>query len=258
MKKIICIVLAAVMCLSLTACGGSGYKSVKTLRDTEYSIGFRNGDSIYYYIEAAIKELNSEGVVGDLSAKWFGKSGAVDFPRGRNALDDISYIPERDFIIGVDLSSYPLCFADGDGYSGFDVELAQAVCEKLGWTLKVQPIESADAYVELNSGNIDCAWGGVTLDEESPDYTIFCTYMSDELVIAGKRNGASSLHGNTLYIGTGELYMELLEENPRLQEKLGQITRVQGDASTLFEYLDSGDCDFIIATASAVKYKNNH
>ena len=163
-KRIICLTLAVIMVFGLCACGGSGkYRVVKTLGTQEYSIGFRNGDSTYHYIDRALKELSYEGAIDELCYKWFGDDSTVSFPKKKNALDDIGYVEPRTFIIGVDLDSFPMCYSNGVEYEASDVELAQKVCDKLGWVLKVQPIHSEDAYVELNSGNIDCAWGGVVL-----------------------------------------------------------------------------------------------
>ena len=70
------------MVLSLCGCGSDGkYKVVKSLGSQEYSIGFRNGDSTYHYIDKAIKERFAyEGVIDELSTQWFGSSRAVDFP----------------------------------------------------------------------------------------------------------------------------------------------------------------------------------
>ena len=155
-KRIICAALALAMVLSLCGCGSDGkYKVVKSLGSQEYSIGFRNGDSTYHYIDKAIKELAYEGVIDELSTQWFGSSRAVSFPSQKDALSELGYIAERTFIIGVDLDSAPMAFTKGEEYVGFDIDLAGKVCEKLGWVLKIQPIHSEDAYVELNSGNID-------------------------------------------------------------------------------------------------------
>ena len=247
------------MCVSLCACGGgTGYKVVKTLADQEYSIGFRNGDSTYHYISGALRELSFDGTVDKLAKKWFGSSSAVSFPSSRDALSEYGYISPRTFIIGVDMGSFPMCCEQGGGYSGFDVELAQAVCEKLGWQLKVQPILSENAYVELNSGNIDCAWGGVVLDSSSRDYTILFTYMSNKLVIAGQKRIGSSLRGKTLYVSPSQSYIDILGQQNNVLDKLGQVTKVRGGTVDFFDYLDNGACDLIVTTSSAVSYYNNN
>lgn len=258
-KRFICCVLALGFILSLGACNSGGkYKMVETMGEQEYSIGFRNGDSTYHYIDKALRELSYDGVVDDLSYKWFGSDNAVDFPSKKDALSELGYVEPRTFIIGVDLASAPFSFTAGSEYVGFDVELAQKVCDKLGWVLKVQPIESEDAYVELNSGNIDCAWGGVVLDKECPDYTILLTYAKSDSVLAGKSSESGSVRDKVLYIGTSDSALALLDENKSVNRKLGQITRVNGGAAEYFAFLDSGDCDLILTTETAVDYYNSH
>lgn len=258
-RRIICLALALITALGLCACGSGGrYNSVKTLGSQKYSIGFRNGDSTYHYIDKALRELSYDGVIDELAMKWFGSSSRVDFPKKKDALSDVGYIAPRTFNIGVDLDSYPMCYVSGTDYDGFDVELARAVCSRLGWELRIQPIHSEDAYIELNSGNIDCAWGGVVLDTKSPDYTILVTYMSTDVVIAGMSGSGSSLRGKTLYMSTSQSALEMLQENESAMNKLGQIVRVQGGATDYFSALNSGECDFIITTEAAVKYNNSH
>ncbi len=258
-KRIISLLLIVCMVLCLCACGGGGkYKAVKTVRSQDYSIGFRNGDSTYHYIDKALRELSYAGTIGDLAAKWFGSKNAVDFPSTKDALAELGYIAPREFIIGVDLDSAPMAIKSGNGYDGFDIELAKAVCDKLGWSLKVQPIHSEKAFVELNSGNIDCAWGGVVLDRESADYTILVTYMSDKLVLAAKGSGSSSIRGKTLYMGTSQCYLDLMQENTGISNKLGQISRIQGGAQDYLAALDNGECDLVMITDSAVDYFNSH
>ena len=69
MKKVFAMALALAMVLSLCGCGSDGkYKVVKSLGSQEYSIGFRNGDSTYHYIDKALKELAYEGVIDEPAA----------------------------------------------------------------------------------------------------------------------------------------------------------------------------------------------
>ena len=165
-KKLICLLLVLALCLSLAGCGKLSYgvNPVMTLASQEYSMAFRNGDSLYYYVVAAIEELNAEGTVSELSHKWLG-SNMVNFGKKADALSAYQAPEPRVFIIGVDENSFPFAYGEGGNYWGFDVELATKVCQKLGWTLQVQVVEKEKVYIELYSGNIDCAWGGLALLE---------------------------------------------------------------------------------------------
>ena len=165
MKKLMALLLVLCIGASLCACGGSSYgvKTVMTLVEQEYSLAFRAGDNTYNYVKAALETMAAEGSVDSLTAKWFGDR-IVTFDKDPEALTNIGMPEPRDFIIGVDINSFPMAYLANGDYWGYDVELATAMCNRLGWTLKIQQIEKEDVYIELSSGNIDCAWGGIALN----------------------------------------------------------------------------------------------
>ena len=61
------------------------------------------------------------------------------------------------FTVGFDAEFPPYGYMDDNGdYTGFDLELAEEVCNRNGWTLVKQPIDWDAKDAELNSGTIDC------------------------------------------------------------------------------------------------------
>lgn len=84
------------------------------------------------------------------------------------------------------------------------------------------------------------AWGGVVLDKESPDYTILETYMSTDVVLAGKGSGSSSVRDKLLYIGTTQSALDTVNASSSVSRKIGQITRINGGAAEYFSALDNG------------------
>lgn len=131
---------------SCAACSKTvgSYRVVKTLGTEQFRIGFRDGDQAAVYVNAALKVLAADGTIHSLALKWFGTDNTT-FDSDANALDALGDIPQRTFIMGLNEERFPMSYADGDGYSGFDVELAQAVCARLGWTLQYQPISNQNA-----------------------------------------------------------------------------------------------------------------
>lgn len=266
MKKIICILLVLGVCIGCCACGGNSYgvKTILTLVEQEYSLAFRNDDDLYTYVTAAIKQLNAEGAVEELARKWFG-SNIVNFEKKAGALDDLDIPAGRNFIIGVDVNSFPVAYVNGGNYWGFDVELAQAVCDRLGWTLQILPIEKENVYVELYSGNIDCAWGGIALDQEELQkgkYTEYGPYLKNDIVVAARDSSrvwnSLKLNGRNMAMCTTEEAMEALNSDEKLAKRLGQITRLAGGTTECFEYLYSGKCDAILTDTAALHYYNSH
>lgn len=80
---------------------------------------------------------------------------------------DMKYIKDKgDMIIGYTVYE-PMNYTDANGeFTGFDTELAIAVCEKLGVEPTFQEIVWDTKEVELAAGTIDCVWNGLTITEE--------------------------------------------------------------------------------------------
>ncbi len=268
-KRFISIVLALSLALSASACGsstGTGYgvQAIETLVEQEYSLAFRNDDPIYFYVTAALETLAAEGKVDELAAKWFGDR-IITFDKRAEALSELTPPAVQEFTIGIDVNSFPMAYISNGSYWGFDVELAMAVCERLGWTLKMQPIEKENVYIELSSGNIDCAWGGIALDEEEVEarkYTRYGPYIHNDIVVAA-RSGSSvwnklRLGGRNMAMCSTPEALAALETDARLKRRLGQITRLAGGTTECFDYLYSGKCDSVLTDSTALYYYNCH
>jgi len=267
MKKIICMLLVLCMMLGLCACGGFTYgvNVVQTLVDQEYSLAFRNDDPIYFYVTAAISVLAAQGKVDELSLKWLGNNSAIKFAKQADALEKLQPPEPRDFTIGVDINSFPMAYVSNGEFWGLDVELAKATADLLGWNLRIQQIEKENVYVELSSGNIDCAWGGIALDAaevEAGQYTQYGPYIENDIVIA-TRNGSSvwnkmRLNGRKMCMCSTPEAMAALQTDERLAKRMGQITRLAGGTTECFEYLYAGKCDVVLTDSTALDYFNCH
>ena len=70
----------------------------------------------------------------------------------------------EEIIMGLDDTFAPMGFRDEKGdLLGFDVDLANEVAERIGATMKFQPIDWSMKETELNAGNIDLIWNGYTI-----------------------------------------------------------------------------------------------
>lgn len=266
MKRILCILLALALCLCLCGCGGSSreVRTVTVLVEQDYSLAFRTGDPTAYYVVAAIEALNAEGKVDELSVKWFG-TRLVSFGDDGEALGKLDPAEPRSFIIGVDTNSFPMAYLTNGQCWGFDIELATAVCERLGWELKIQSIEKENVYIELSSGNIDCAWGGIALDpQEVADGKIaqYGPYVHNDIVIA-KRGDAFienkyMLANKALAMCSTQEAMDALQTDPGIVDRLGQISRLAGGTTECFQYLYQGRSDVILTDTTAIYYFNCH
>ena len=270
MRRVLCCLLAAALCLSMAACGrtgGSAYgvRTIETLVEQEYSLAFRLNDPTADFVIAALEELSAAGKVDELAVKWFG-SRLIDFDANANALEAVTEENyPREFIIGVDINSFPMAYVSNDSYWGYDIELAMAVAERLGWDLKIQAIEKENVYVELSSGNIDCAWGGIALDPKEVQqgkYLRYGPYVKNDIVVA-TRNGTMlfnklMLKGKSMAMCSTPEALDALKRDSRLENRLGQIMRLAGGTTQCFEYLFAGRCDVVLTDTTAIAYINCH
>ncbi len=268
MKKLICILLILATAFSLCACGGSvsyGVNAAQVLVPQDYYLGFRNNDPLYFYVTAGLSVLAAEGRVEALSSKWLGNANAVAFARQADALDKLQPPEPRTLIVGIDINSFPFAYDSNGEYWGYDVELSMALCEKLGWTLQLQVIDKNSVGIELSSGNIDVAWGGIALSEADLDninIVAYGPYIHNDIVVA-TRNGSAvwnklRLSGRKMVMSSTPEAMEALNTDPSLVKRLGQITRLAGGTTECFEYMYTGKCDVILTDSTALDYYNCH
>ena len=90
----------------------------------------------------------------------------------KDADSDLAYIQGKGkMVIGYTVYA-PMNYTDDEGnFTGFDTELATAVCEKLGVEPEFVEINWDTKVVELDAKSIDCIWNGLTLTDEIKENT---------------------------------------------------------------------------------------
>ncbi len=261
-RRLIALLMCVIMTVTASACGettGSGgqLRIVKEYEVYDISIAFRQDDYVINYVDAAIKELTADGTTDSIAVRW-GLQDSVDFPSDEDALDVFEYIPWRRLLVGVEADAMPLSYVENGEYVGFDVEMVKAVCEKLGWEYVFIPIDAVDTYVELSSGNIDCAWGGLAIDRTDTRVALLDSYTQNALVVVVRSDSGIRTEGGlddmTLAVDADQSFMELLDADAGLRDSLGKVSRLTGGTAACFEALWSGEADAIIVHRLAAQY----
>ena len=89
-----------------------------------------------------------------------------------------------EFVLGLDASFPPMGFSDENNeIVGFDIDVAQAVCDKMGVTLVKQPIVWDAKEQDLESGRIDCVWNGMSISPSRAEaMNLSDPYMENEMI----------------------------------------------------------------------------
>ena len=166
------------------------------------------------------------------------------------------------FTVGFDAEYPPFGYMDTDGsYTGFDLELAQAVCDMEGWEFVATPIDWDAKDMELNSGSIDCIWNGFTINGREDDYTWSQPYCDNSQVIVVKSGSGitslADLAGKTVGVQTASAAETVLtdpEQQKDLADTFGQMNDFK-DYNTAFAELDAGAIDAIAVDIGVANYQ---
>ena len=218
-KRFVSAALAAVMALSMTACGSSNSAAETTAADTEAA-------------ESQAEETTAE------EAKT--TDGGT-------------------LIVGFDKDFPPMGFVGDDGeYTGFDLELAQEVAKRLGLEYKAQPIAWDSKDMELESGNIDCIWNGFTMTGREDDYTWTEPYMANQqvFVVANDSdiNSQADLAGKIVEVQADSSAEAALKEAPELTATFKELLTT-ADYNTAFMDLEQGAVDAIAMDVIVAGYQ---
>ena len=218
-KRFVSAALAAVMALSMTACGSSNSAAETTAADTEAA-------------ESQAEETTAE------EAKT--TDGGT-------------------LIVGFDQDFPPMGFVGDDGeYTGFDLELAQEVAKRLGLEYKAQPIALDSKDMELESGNIDCIWNGFTMTGREDDYTWTEPYMANQqvFVVANDSDISSQadLAGKIVEVQADSSAEAALKEAPELTATFKELLTT-ADYNTAFMDLEQGAVDAIAMDVIVAGYQ---
>ena len=168
-------------------------------------------------------------------------------------------VEDKTLIVGFDAEYPPYGYMDENGeYTGFDLELAQAVCDLEGWTLDKKPINWDSKDMELNSGSIDCIWNGFTMTPERQKALAFTKPYMDNVqvyvVLADSAvQKAEELKGKKLSIQESSTAQTLLDRDENLKKSFGEI-KAYPDLTACFMDLESGRADAVLADTCLIEY----
>ena len=164
--------------------------------------------------------------------------------------------------VGFDQSYPPYGFVGDDGkYTGFDLDLAQAVCDKNGWELKLSAIDWDARDALLAQGNINCIWNGFTMEGREDGYTFSDPYMLNEQVVVVKAGSDISdfagLSGKTVMTQVDSAALDVLEGDQAEVAATfkGGAAQTIGDYNNAFMQLESGAVDAVACDLSIADYQ---
>lgn len=176
-------VIMAASAMLLTACGGTGDNT---------------------------SSENTEAQEGNSSNAASGESESGE---------DLSLQKVKDagkFVLGLDATFKPMGYTDENNeIVGFDIDLAEAVCEKLGVELVKEPINWDTKEQDLSVGKIDCIWNGLSVSPSREEaFNLSEPYMKNAMVFvvpeSSDINSADDLVGKKVIVQNGSTAQDTL------------------------------------------------
>ncbi len=198
-KKLLALLLALVMCLALAACGGESEAEEDASGDTSAAA---EGDASGEAADADVQAIIDRGVL---------RVGVKSDVLGFGYLDPTT-----------------------NEYSGIEIDLAQALADKLGVEVEYTTVTAATRGELLDSGDLDCVLATFTITEERRQSWDFTTaYYTDHVTaLVETESGITSLEdlvGATVGVSSSSTSARALVE---AMIEAGVITGEGFDAET--------------------------
>ena len=134
-------------------------------------------------INGALAELKEDGTLDQITANYIGDDTKGTCP----------YVSPEDvdrsngtLVMATNAAFEPYEYYDGDTIVGIDAEMAQAVCDKLGYELEIEDMEFDSIINAVKSGKADMGVAGMTVTEDrlkSIDFTDPYTTATQVIIV---------------------------------------------------------------------------
>ena len=163
---------------------------MKILSDTfdpeEYAICIaKDNTDLTDSFNKAIEELEKDGTIDSIISNYIGDEAGkhpYETPEGTE-------YPNGTLTMATNAQFEPYEYYDGDNVVGIDADISKAICDKLGYELKIEDMEFDAIIAAVSSGKADFGAAGMTVTEDrlkNIDFTDTYTTACQVIVVRKK------------------------------------------------------------------------
>ncbi len=225
-----------------------------------FAFGVKKGSQYEYLIDdfnEALAEMKEDGTYDDIIEEWVGTtSSSTELESTGDA--NAKATPVKDvYVIASDTSFAPFEYQNDQGvYTGFDMELIQAIADQQGFTIEINNVGFDAALNAVQSGQADAMIAGMTItDERKSTFDFSDPYYTTNIILAVKEGSDitayEDLDGRTVGAKNGTSSYTWLEEHA---DEYGYSLKAFDEASTMYDSLNSGSIDALMDDEAVLAY----
>ncbi len=162
------------------------------------------------------------------------------------------------FILGLDATFKPMGYTDeNDQIVGFDIDVAEEVCKRMGVELVKQPINWETKETDLEVGKCDCIWNGMSVSvERAEKMNLSDPYMKNAMVFVVKSDSLvasmDDLKTAKIAVQNGSTAQDILEKS-EIKDTI-TVSAITTNVEAL-QQLEMGLCDAVFLDKIVADYE---
>lgn len=131
--------------------------------EEKYAIALKKGNTeLLDAMNGALEELEADGTIDAIMSNYIGENA------GKTPYESPADVDRSNgtLIMATNAEFEPYEYHEGDAIVGIDVDIAQAICDKLGYELQIEDMEFDSIIPAVQSGKADFGAAGMTVNED--------------------------------------------------------------------------------------------
>ena len=153
--------------------------------EEQYALCFaKDNQELCDQVNEVIQELKDDGTFDEIANSYIGDSAGENYYESPADVDRSNGV----LTMATNAEFEPWEYKEGDEVVGIDADIAQAICDKLGYELKIEDMAFEAILTSVDTGKADFGAAGMTVTparEESVDFTD--TYAEATQVVIVKK-----------------------------------------------------------------------
>ncbi len=190
MKKLLSVLLVAVLMLSMVACGDKDEKVTAKVIDIdltqeEYAFGVdKTQPELLKQVNDFIAKIMDDGTFDDICDHYFGDGEPVAVTSAEE--DDT----KDQLLVATNAEFAPFEYKEGDKYYGIDMEIAALLAKELGKELVIKNMDFDAVCLSVGQQKADIAMAGLTVKEDRKEHVEFSStyYNASQKIVVPSNN----------------------------------------------------------------------